>query len=196
MEKINTNIQTCPFSEATDTLKADIIDLITDVWSGENTSDPEYVIHHDLWNAYSFYIYDGDTLVTYGAVYFRKIQVGKHEFQAAGLSFVIVRHKYRGLGYGKLMVDHISTWLRKHRNKIDFGMFSCFPEYADLFVKYGKWVEAPNILVTGNIYEPLLNNKAMNVSVMMQFFSGKAIRLQDMIMNSSIMLHLPEGMFM
>lgn len=182
-------VETVAFHQATSEIKEAIKNLLQVIWP---TIDNGQEVHRKDLKIQSFYIMNNKQIVSYAAVIQLEVTVGNELFQIGGLSCVATLPFYARQGLGSKVVATASQWISE---KLDFGVFTCAIELVSFYRRAGNWKLAPNVLLIANNDKDALSSDNLDVVVLMNIFSKRALFFQKEILSSKIYLGLAKGQF-
>ena len=116
-------------------------------------------------------------------------------FRLAGLSCVATLPEYRKLGLGSCLVRSATDWMVQ-KKQLDFGIFTCQPEFIHFYHRCGGWLVNPNVTLIGNAKPGALNSKTLSVAVLQRIFSRHAQKHKVLLTHGLINLEFPDGEFL
>lgn len=182
-------VETVAFHQATSEIKHAIKDLLQVIWP--TIDNGQEVQRKDL-KIQSFYIMNNNQILSYAAVIQLEVTVGNELFKMGGLSCVATLPSYTRQGLSSKVVATATQWMAE---KLDFGAFTCTIELAGFYGQAGNWKLEPNVVLIANYDKDALSSDNLNVVVLMNLFSKKALFFQKEILSSKIYLGLTKGQF-
>lgn len=180
-------VETVVYHQASLELKDSINDLIQKVWPSDDLE-----VHKKDLNVQSFYLAMNHQVVSYAGVIQLDVSINNHLYHIGGLSCVATDPSYTKRGLSFQVVEKATKWMR---DNLDFGIFTCKINLVDFYHRAGNWQLEPNVILVANRDKGALSSDDLDVVVMMQLFSEKAILAKEEITNSTIYLAFSKGQF-
>lgn len=180
-------VETVVYHQASLELKDSINDLIQKVWPSDDLE-----VHKKDLNVQSFYLAMNHQVVSYAGVIQLDVSINNHLYHIGGLSCVATDPSYTKRGLSFQVVEKATKWMR---DNLDFGVFTCKINLVDFYHRAGNWQLEPNVILVANRDKGALSSDDLDVVVMMQLFSEKAILAKEEITNSTIYLAFSKGQF-
>lgn len=180
-------VETVVYHQATLELKDSINDLIQKVWPSDDLE-----VHKKDLSVQSFYLMMNHQIVSYAGVIQLDVSINNHLYHIGGLSCVATDPSYTKQGLGFQVVEKATEWMS---DNLDFGVFTCKRELVDFYHHAGNWQLEPNVILVANRDKGALSSNNLDVVVIMQLFSKKAILAKEEITNSTIYLGFNKGQF-
>ena len=130
------------YNDASETLRREIAEMLQQIWP--NAADDSELSHPLELTAHSFFCRVDGKLVAYTAVLQKDIVHAGVLFRLAGLSCVATLPEYRKLGFGSCLVRSATDWMAQKKH-LDFGIFTCQPEFIHFYHRCGGWQVNPNV---------------------------------------------------
>lgn len=181
------------YNDASETLRKEIAEMLQQIWP--NAADDSELSHPLELTAHSFFCRVDGKLVAYTAVLQKDIVHAGVLFRLAGLSCVATLPEYRKLGFGSCLVRSATDWMAQ-KKQLDFGIFTCQPEFIHFYHRCGGWQVNPNVTLIGNAKPGALNSKTLSVAVLQRIFSRHAQKHKVLLTHGLINLDFPDGEFL
>jgi len=195
MQRFDKVVISAPYNMMTAAQRRDIAILQERAYgpSGPEQDDDSPALHDQSLNAQSFIIRDGERVVSYAGVVKKTIVHAGQVFSVSGLSCVATDPDFQRCGLGTRIVAAATRYMEE--TDIDFGIFTCAPELAPLYVEAGLWSVVPTVVLIGSRDAGALTSTSLGVVVLMRLFSERAIAASSTLLNGTIDLDLPPGEF-
>lgn len=186
-------VHTVQYNDARDGLRRQIASLLGVVYSGEPSVEPPLLDHDLSLAATSFYVLDGERVVSYAAVVHLAIRHGGEDWALAGLSAVATAPDFRGRGLATAVVAAATEHIV--HGSADVGLFTCDPPLARLYERAG-WPIAADLRVIGSLDAAALTSDALGKVVFMWLVSERARTAANRLLAGTIDLGLSVGQFL
>jgi GNAT superfamily N-acetyltransferase len=156
-------------------------------------ADPAAPDHEPSLDAISFFVLDGDRVVSYAGVVHLTIRHGGEVWTLAGLSAVATAPEFRGRGLATAVVSAATRHIEQ--GTTDIGLFTCDPPLAALYQRAG-WTIAPDARVVGSHDPEALTSDGLGKVVFMRLISARARTSGERLLTGTLSLGLPVGQFL
>lgn len=188
-------IHAIPYNRAGAALRRAIADLQHRA-APEVSAPPGDVIapeHAPELDALSFYLAEGDRVISYAGVVHIPIQHADQGFLVAGLSCVATDPAYQRRGLGARVVAAATQAILD--STADLGLFTCDPPLVPFYTRAGGWSPASDVVLIGSRYPGALTSLLLQKAVLLRLVSERARRAAPHFARATIDLGLPLGHF-
>jgi GNAT superfamily N-acetyltransferase len=187
-------VRVVQYSTADASLRRQIALLLHSVYAPASALlDPPPPAHDPALDATSFYIGEGNRVVSYAAVVRLTIGHGGRDFALAGLSAVATAPEFRRRGLGMAVVEAATRHIEA--SDADLALFTCDESVRGFYERAG-WQIAPDVKVVGSDEGGALTSDRLGKVVFMRLLSVSAYEARAAFERYPVNLGLPEGEFL
>lgn len=184
-------LECCEYCCTTSKLRKEINDYLNLIWP-DHPAFTEKPAHNLDLHPICVLGWLDKILVAYAAILNKTINIAGQAYQVSGLSCVSSHPQYRGQGYAGQVVAQATRWIEE--NHADLGLFTCDPELASFYRRYG-WRVADNIELIGNDKPNAISSLREGKLVQIKILSERAHISAQNFRATTINLDLPVGEF-